>query len=361
MKITAARAGHYRVPREVFWPLPIDSGVHDLATWEFLICEIDTDAGVTGTGFTYTVGYGGSAILAALNDEVIPHLIGRDVRDVDVLFNELHTRLHMIGTGVSSMAIAAADTAAWDALARESAMPLYRYLGAYRDEIQAYASGIDLAYTEDQLLEEMRGFRVAGFTAVKMKVGRPFPEDLRRLAAVREAIGPGCTLLVDALQGWSLGEAARRLRRMDEFDIAWLEEPLAPTDIDGHAALQANSLVPIAAGETLFTVSEFTEYIRRGAIRVAQPDVIRLGITGWLRVAKIAEAFGLPLAPHSIQEIHAHLLCAVPNALWLEYLPLFDPLTGQSIQVANGMARPSQGPGHGMTFSAEIMDPYRVG
>jgi L-alanine-DL-glutamate epimerase-like enolase superfamily enzyme len=259
------------------------------------------------------------------------------------------------------MAIAAADTAIWDALARDAGLPLYRLLGAYRSEIPAYASGVNLAYTLDQLIEQMSGFRAAGFTAMKMKVGRPLEEDLERLSAVREAIGLDCTLMVDANMAWDVAEAARRIRRMEEFDIAWLEEPLAPSDLDGHATLQALSPVPLAAGETLFTPSEFSEYLRRGAIRVVQPDVIRLGVSGWLRVARLTEAFHLPLAPHFISEIHVHLICTVPNAMCLEHLPLFERLLERPVDIQNGVARPSEGPGHGMAFSPEVITPYRVG
>jgi L-alanine-DL-glutamate epimerase-like enolase superfamily enzyme len=360
MKIVDARTSHYRVPREVWWPLPIGASIYDIADFEFVTCEIETDTGATGFGFTYTVGHGGSSVRSALADEVIPHIRGREAREVDALWAELHERLHFVGTGVSSVAIAAADIAIWDALARDAGVPLYRLLGAHRGAVPAYASGVNLAYTLEQLVEQVEGFRSAGFSAVKMKVGRPLEEDLERLHAVREAIGPECLLMVDANMAWDIAEAARRVRQLERFDIAWLEEPLRPADVHGHAALQAGTPIPLAAGETLFTPAEFADYLRRDAIRVVQPDVIRLGVSGWMRAARIAEAFALPLAPHFIPEIHVHLICAVPNAMCLEHLPLFERLLEEPVDIRDGIARPSERPGHGMAFAADVMDPHRV-
>jgi L-alanine-DL-glutamate epimerase-like enolase superfamily enzyme len=131
--------------------------------------------------------------------------------------------------------------------------------------------------------------------------------------------------------------------------------------VAGHASLQRQTAIPLAAGETLFAPSEFGPYFRSEAIRIPQPDVVRLGVTGWRRVAAMADSFGLPLAPHFIPEIHVHLACAVPNALTIEYLPLFERLLESPIEVRDGLARPAERPGHGMRFSAEVLRPHQVG
>ena len=192
-----------------------------------------------------------------------------------------------------------------------------------------------------------------------MKVGKSPAEDVARVRAVRETIGADCELMVDADMGWTLPEAARRAHALEQFDLAGIEEPLPPHDVSGHAALQRQTLVPLAAGETLFSPSGFI-FFRSEAIRIPQPDVIRLGVTGWLQVAAMAEACALPLAPHFIPEIHVHLACAyhapehrVPRAL--------RPAARDPLAIRDGVAKPPDVPGHGMMFSLEVLEPHRVG
>ena len=363
MRISRCSAAHYRVPREVWWGQQrIGASQYEISHIELVTFEVETDDGITGSGFTYTVGHGGAAVLALLETEIAPALVQQDCREVEAIWHRLHARLHFVGgSGVTAVAIAAADIALWDALSRGADLPLYRFLGAHRGEIPAYASGVNLAYSRDELVRQVEAFREQGFSAVKMKVGGPLRADVERVRAVREAIGPDCDLMLDANMAWDVGEAARRVRSFEPFDVYWLEEPLPPDDVLGHAALQRLTAIPLAAGETLFTPSDFGLYFRSEAIRIPQPDVIRLGVTGWLQVAALARGFGLPLAPHFIPEIHVHLICAVPNGLNLEYLPIFERLLEEPLEVRGGVARPKEVPGHGMIFSREVLEPYRIG
>jgi L-alanine-DL-glutamate epimerase-like enolase superfamily enzyme len=195
---------------------------------------------------------------------------------------------------------------------------------------------------------------------VKIKVGRSSAEDVERVRAVRELVGNGCRLMVDANMAWTLAEAAQRLKALEPYDIDWLEEPLTPEDVAGHSALQQSTTVPLAAGESLFSLWEFASYFRAGAIRVAQPDVTRLGVTGWLKVACVAEAFHVPIAPHFVPEVHVHLACAVPNAVLIEYLPWFERLLSSTLEIANGVARPPSTPGHGVVLNRDLLEPYRI-
>jgi L-alanine-DL-glutamate epimerase-like enolase superfamily enzyme len=361
VRIAACNAAHYRVPREVWWPAGrIGASLYEISHVELVTCEVETDDGASGFGFTYTVGQGGSAVLALLEDAIVPELLGRDARDVEAIWHELHAKLHFVGAGgVAAVAVAAADIALWDALAVSAGLPLYRFLGVHRTSLPAYASAVNLALTTDELAEQMAGYRAEGFGAVKMKVGKPLHEDVERVRAVREAIGGACELYVDANMAWDVAEAGRRLRAFEPFGIGWLEEPLPPHDVDGFAALQRATTIPLAAGETLFTPDEFAPYLRQGAIRIPQPDVIRLGVSGWRRVAAAALAAGLPVAPHFIPEIHVHLACAIPNALNLEYLPIFELLLEEPLRIRDGVASPPDTPGHGMRFSERTLEPYR--
>ncbi len=316
MTVAACRIAHYRLPREVWWPEgPIGASAYEILDVELVTCEVETDEGVIGSGFTYTVGRGGSAVRALLEDVIAPELMGREPRDVEAIWHELRTKLHFVGLGgVAAVAIAAADIALWDALAVAAGLPLYRYLGVHRASLPAYASAVNLALSTGEVAEQMAGYRGRGFRAVKMKVGKPFREDVERVRAVREAIGDDCELYLDANMAWDVAEAARRLRAFERYDVGWLEEPFPPHDVDGYATLQRLTATPLAAGD-----------------------------------------------PHFIPEIHVHLACAVPNALNLEYLPIFERLLERPLEVRDGRAAPPESPGHGMRFSAQTLVPYRQG
>jgi len=362
VRIARCTAGHYCVPREVWWPEgPIGASLYEISHVELVTLELETEDGVAGFGFTYTVGRGGSAVRALLEDEIAAELVGRDPRDAEAIWDELHAKLHFVGSsGVAAVAIAAADIALWDALARAEGLPLHRHLGSHRVELPAYASAVNLALSTAELVEQMTGYLERGFSSFKMKLGRAAREDVERVRVVREAVGPECGLMVDANMAWDVAEAGRRLHALEPFDLAWLEEPLPPWDVDGYVRLQRATTVPLAAGETLFAPYEFGPYLRAGAIRIPQPDVIRLGVTGWRRVAAAALAHGLPVAPHFIPEIHIHLACAIPNALTLEYLPIFERILEEPLEVEAGIARPPERPGHGMRFAEDVLLPHRV-
>jgi L-alanine-DL-glutamate epimerase-like enolase superfamily enzyme len=362
MRISGIATKYYRLPREI-WArnLPIAGSLYSISHVELVTVDVATDAGVSGFGFTYTVGHGGSAIHALLRDEIQPGLVGEECNRVEALWSELSQRLHWVGRGgLVSTAIAAADIALWDCLARERDLPLHTLLGSHRDSIPAYGSGVNLGYSVEQLLDEVRAFCDRGFDAVKVKIGLSAEEDAERVRAVREAVGDRCRVMVDANMAWSLDEAARRLKSLEEYDIAWFEEPLSADNVQGHAALQLTSPVPIAAGESLFTPPEFLAYFRSAAIRVAQPDVTRLGITGWRRVATIAAAFHVPVAPHFLPDLHVHLACAAPNAVLIEYLPWFDRVFTDALELEGGIAHPSSKPGHGLELDLRLLAPFLV-
>jgi L-alanine-DL-glutamate epimerase-like enolase superfamily enzyme len=360
--IERCQTAHYRLPREVWWPRPLRDKTLAIDAIHLITCEVETAEGVRGSGYTYVLDRGGAAVHAMLAEDIAPALEGRALRRPEGVWRELWQGLYRVGrAGAVPVALAAADVALWDALAKSHGLPLCRYLGDLRESVPVYGSSIDLGWSETELVATARGWVERGFGAVKVKVGRSVREDLARLEAVREAIGPEVALMVDANCGWDLPEAARRAALMERFDLAWLEEPLAPDDVDGHARLQAQTPIPIAAGETLFSAYEFSAYLRAGALRYAQADVARLGgITPWLQVAALAEAQHVPVAPHFLQDVHVHLLCTISNAFVLEYLPLLDALLERPLEVVDGHARPPDEPGTGVRFRADVLEPHRV-
>lgn len=361
--VTRVRCAHYDLPRSAWWDVPIEDHSVAIDAIHLVTCTVDTADGQTGFGYTYTLSHGGAAVYALLASEIAPALVGRTVDRPEPVWHELWARMLRYGRGgVVSVGMAAADVALWDLLSRAAGLPLYRYIGPHRSAVPVYGSSIDLGYPQDALLETVADWKRRGFTAVKIKVGRSMAEDLARLTAVRHMLGDGIELMVDANNGWDLPEAGRRIAAMAPFGLTWVEEPLLPDDIVGHAQLQRQSGTPIAAGETLFSVADFARYFRASAMRYVQADVGRLGgITPWLAVAQLAAAEHLPLAPHFLHDLHVHLLCAVPNAHRLEYLPLLDAVMEQPLAVdENGLAAPPQRPGHGIRLRDAVVAPHLV-
>lgn len=362
LTVTRVRSAHFQLPRAAWWDVPIADHTLAIDAIDLVTCELETAEGITGHGYTYTLSHGGGAVQALLAQELAPQLVGRTLTRPEPVWEQLWGRTLRYGRGgVAAVALAAADVAVWDALSQQQGLPLCDYVGRRRDSVPVYGSSIDLGYSQEQLLETVAEWKRRGFGAVKVKVGRPLHEDLARLAAVRELIGPRVELMVDANNGWELPEAGRRIAAMAPYDLTWVEEPLMPDDVAGHAALQAQSGTPIAAGETLFSVADFKRYLDAGALRYVQADAGRLGgITPWLAVARLAEAHHLPMAPHFLHDLHVHLLCAVPNAYRLEYLPLLDALLERPLEVVGGHAAPPATPGTGVRFRSELLAPHRI-
>jgi L-alanine-DL-glutamate epimerase-like enolase superfamily enzyme len=361
--VASVETEHYRIPQSVFSSTRLEDTTHTIEALDLITATVRTQDGVVGMGYSYTTGHAAAAVKAMLDTEIAPYVVGRSCRDAERLWEEAWWRTHWAGRGgVSTLAMAAVDIALWDALAIAAGMPLYRYIGAKRDCIQAYASGVNLSLSLTELVAQAESFVARGFTGYKLKVGRSRrSEDVERLAALRETLGPDGLLIVDANMGWTRDEALRRIKDLERFDVYWLEEPLIPEDVDGHKALAGATTIPIAAGENLYTKYQFNDYFRAGALHIVQADVVRCGgITEWLKIAHLAQAANLMMAPHFVAELHVHLLCAVPNALILEYLPWFDALVREPLQFTDGFCAPSGRPGHGIQFDLEKLARYRV-
>jgi L-alanine-DL-glutamate epimerase-like enolase superfamily enzyme len=363
MRITGIETRLYRIPPAV----KIEDSIQRVSHWEFLVSRLTTDAGIVGTGFAYTNGVGGVAIRALIDTYVAPLVVGRDPIDVERIWRGCWWELHSLGSGgMTRLALAAIDIALWDILGQHANVPLYRLLGGARNRIPAYASAINMHLDGEPLLDQMRGFLEQGYRAVKMKVGRENPaEDVERVGSVRRVIGPGTRLMLDVNQAWTAGEAIRRAALLRPFDPFWLEEPLLADDRDGHAHVRQVTGVPIAVGETMYTRYEFADYIRAGAVDIVQADVIRVGgFTEWMKIAKLAESFNLPVAPHFMMELSVHALCAVPNGLILEDLKggsLSDlGILAEPIHVKNGELIPSDRPGHGIVLDSGALRPHEV-
>ncbi len=351
-------------------PLPgkeFTDAIHRLSQLETVVVRIGTDDGLEGMGWTYTMGTGGTALRALIQDSLAPLIVGESPTDVERLWDRMWRTLHGIGSsGMTSLAIAGVDIALWDVLGKARDLPLYRLLGGHRDRIPIYGSGINLYYSLDELVEQIRSFLALGAHGIKMKIGRPdVGEDLERMEAVREVIGPHMPLMVDANQGWSVGEAINRARAMERYDPFWLEEPILADDHIGYETLARSVSIPLATGETHYTRYQFTDLFHRRAVAFVQADVHRCGgITEWMKIAHAAETYNLPMAPHGLEDIHTHLACAVPNGYIIEHVDSGsdDPLgaVANPLQSVDGYFTPHQTPGHGVELRQDVLDRFKV-
>ncbi|MBW8298883.1 MAG: mandelate racemase/muconate lactonizing enzyme family protein [Hydrogenophaga sp.] len=323
-----------------------------------LVTITDSD-GATGTGYSYTIGTGGSSVMRLLADHLSPRLISRDADRIEAIWHELEFATHATTIGaITAIALAAIDTALWDLQARKQNLPLWKLAGGAKDRCPLYTTeGGWLHLPVEALVEDALDAKAKGFRGSKVKIGKPHgSEDFARLSAVRKAVGDGYEIMTDANQGFAVDEAIRRAERLRELDLAWLEEPLPADDIDGHVRLNRSTATPVAVGESLYSIRHFREYMQKGACSIVQVDAGRIGgITPWLKVAHAAEAFDMPVCPHFLMELHVSLTCAVQNGKYVEYIPQLDDITTSRLVVENGMALAPSTPGLGITWDWEAI------
>ena len=333
--------------------------IQSFASQETPVVTIRDSDGARGTGYSYTIGTGGHSIIALLCHTLAPALLGRDPERVERIWHDLLFSTHATSVGaVTSLALAAIDTALWDLRCRKAGLPLWKAAGGARESVPMYSTECGWLHLEtEELAAGFLAAKESGFVGAKMKVGRPrLSEDAARLDAVRTAVGDDFEIMTDANQVFSMSEALRRARILEEYGVAWFEEPLPADDLAGHAQLARAVAVPVAVGESLYSLSQFKDYLAAQAASVVQADVARIGgITPWLKVAALAEAHNVAVCPHFLMELHLSLVCAVNAGRWLEYIPQLDAITSGSIRMDGGHAWPSDVPGLGIAWDRDAL------
>ena len=360
-RIESVRARRYRVPlSEVL----VDAAHGEHTHFELVTVDVRLDDGSEGTGYTYTGGRGGAAIVAMVGHDLAPWLRGRDGTQVEGLHDAMQWHMHYVGRGgVASFAISAIDIALWDLRGQRQGDSLARMAGGAGDRCRAYCGGIDLNFSLPRLLDSVRGYLAAGFNGVKIKVGRPdLADDVARLGAVRELVGPDAALMADANYALSEAQAIAAARAFAPFDLLWFEEPTLPDDFAAYGRIADATGMPLAMGENLHTMQEFEHAFERSKLAWIQPDASNCGgVTGWLRVARRARELGIPVCSHGMQELHVSLMAGQPHAGWLEVhsFPI-DRYTLRPLVVERHLAVAPDTVGTGVRFDRDKLDPFDV-
>ncbi|MDR3435893.1 mandelate racemase/muconate lactonizing enzyme family protein [Telmatospirillum sp.] len=364
MKIESVTTSACRLPPSVPW----EDATNKVQGLEFIFVEITTDTGLSGTGISYTVDIGGTAIKTLIDDYLVNLVVGMDPLGYEQIWHKIHRQSRRLGLGVNSLAIAAIDVAVWDLIGKHYRQPLYKLLGGARNRIPAYISEINLSSTDTvaDLVRRVDDYVAQGYRTAKIKIGKEdLEEDIERIRKVQERLGKGGRVLVDLNQKWSACEAVAKASRLDGLNLGWIEEPLLCNDIEGHQALRRTLHTPIALGESLYSKQQFLDYLKAGAVDFVQADVAFVGgITEWLKIAHLADTYGKQVAPHFMMELSLHMLCGVHNGFMLENViggSLSElGLLEEPIIVSNGVGIPSERPGHGIVLDKAAVKSHEL-
>ncbi|HEX9269504.1 MAG TPA: mandelate racemase/muconate lactonizing enzyme family protein [Candidatus Limnocylindria bacterium] len=354
--VTRVRCALYRVPL----PEPVsDAKVttgrqRPLGEVDVLVTTVATADGLEGLGFSYSKRAGGPALFAHAR-QIGPLLVGEDALDTGRLWEKLLWAAASVGRqGVAVQSLAAFDVALHDRKARLAGLSLAKLLGSHRDSVRCYDTTVGfLSMDVATVIERSERSLAGGMGGIKLKVGGEARDDIARVEALRRALGDGVAIMVDANQAWDRATAKRVGRRLGEYGLTWIEEPLDAYDVAGHAALREALDTPIATGEMLSSAIDLRRLLDGDAVDVIQPDALRIGgITPYRRVSDLADELGVTVAPHFATQLHVHLAACQPREGWVEWFDWLDPLFEERLDVRDGRVAVPDRPGLGLTLAA---------
>lgn len=352
-----------------YFKLPLDTvlvdamhGNHDC--FELIIATVQTSDGVTGVGYTYTGGIGGLAVFTMLENDLKPRLLGMELDDLEKMNEYMNKCIHYVARGgIASFAISALDIAFWDINLKKENKCLADYFGTRQEKVRTYYGGIDLMFTEKELLKNIEKQLENGHTAIKIKLGHEnLEDDISRVRAVRSLLGKDALFMVDANMVWSVDTAIYMAKRLEEFDIFWFEEPTNPDDYLGYAKIAQATKIPIAMGENLHSKYEHNLALDVGRVKEIIPDCSNVcGITGFFDVSKMAAKRFLNVNSHGMQELHVNVLGAIKNAGLVEFhsFPIWE-YEKEPMSVCDGFLIPKKNIGIGVDFDFEKINARKI-
>ena len=363
MKITHVHTQIVRLPADE--PLaggPVQAG----ATRDFVVLQIGTDEGVEGIGVTFF----GGALTGALNAavEALGALtIGEDPLRIEAIVGKLRAAAGNCGPGgIFTLALSAIDIALWDIRGKALNLPLAKLVGGYRERVPTYASGALMRHFPLAHVAKAAPALVAqGFRQMKMQLALPGDtspaREVERIRVIREAIGEDVDLMCDINQRWDVRQAISIGRRIEEFHLFWLEDVVAHDDYPGLARVAAALDMPVAGGEYVYGTVPFRHMLEARSVDIVMIDLVRAGgITQWLKIADMAEAYNLPVVSHLLPEIHVHLIAAIPHGLTVEYMPWSSRLFEEVPLPVKGELTVPDKPGLGLDFDKKAIKRYRA-
>jgi L-alanine-DL-glutamate epimerase-like enolase superfamily enzyme len=362
MRISSIELHHLRIalPRQrvsLIEPTRADA-------FDSIAVEVISDAGVTGLGFTHAAS-GSVAVRALIEKDVAPLIIGEDPLRPNQLFSRIQARFRNVGfPGLVSRAYAAIDIALWDLKAKAANLPLYQLLGGSRSSASVYLSDLAAVGQEPgQTLAAAKPLVEAGALGVVVEVGGGDVQiDADRVQQIRDGLGEDAWLGIDVQGRYDLGTALAMAHFYEEdVGIDRYESPLPANDAMGYRRLAERMEVPLALGSTFDDRDDFRRVLETGNVRVLRPDVVRLGgITPFLKVAALAEAYPVTITPYGLPEIGVQLACGLPNVDAVDYVGWLAPLFVEPLRIEKGKLTPSMRPGHGLELNPEALEKFRV-
>ncbi|MEX1030329.1 MAG: mandelate racemase/muconate lactonizing enzyme family protein [Paenibacillaceae bacterium] len=346
---------------------PASDALHTYDAGRTVVTRVYTDEGIVGYATTF-IGRGkatADVLKLLLEKELAPYLMGEDPFFTRLIRKKLWGIADYHGVeGLAHFGLSAIDIALWDIVGKALKLPTAKVLGACRDRIPAYSMAGWYYDNEKDFLEKCIGTAEEGFKAIKLKVGRySLENDVQRIKAAQKELGLNFTIMVDANQGFDEREAIRRGRAYQELGIRWLEEPLIPQHKENHARLVQALDIPIAIGENYYSKHHFYDAVQSGAASIYQPDNRRAGgPTEWLEIGAITDAAGLHIASHGGGPVNVNMLCAIPNAIYLESgsLKNENKMLKTQLKMVDGEVLLPDTPGMGIDVDEDYIKTYRI-
>jgi L-alanine-DL-glutamate epimerase-like enolase superfamily enzyme len=330
-----------------------------------VILRLRTDSGIEGIGVTL---YGGRATrsLHAMMEDLCAGIVGQDPMRIEAVLAKLRTGDAGGPGGIFTLALSAIDTALWDIKGKALDQPLWKLLGGHRDRVPTYASGsLRRGLSDKQAEQAARILLQKGFRSMKTQMalpGNPTPADeYRRVRVVRDAIGPDIELMCDINQRWRPEQAIDIASRCEDIGLFWLEDVTTADDYAGLARVTAALKTPVAGGEYVWGIVPFRHMIEARSVDIVMVDIARVGgVSQWMKVAAMAEAFNLPIVSHVMPEVLCHMVAACPNGLTVEYMPWMLALYEETPTIENGMLVLPSAPGLGLKFDEKAIAKFKV-